>query len=88
MSSSDSAYGAFGGPGYCCNVCANDTEKLCCPNGGGPGGDDMRLDRPAPDSHSFLSQNICPACIAAGSCSSGGLQLDNIQTDGPKVRLG
>ena len=93
-----SRHRAFGGIGFCCteHTPGDPASVLCCPGDGyttyrdnefcHEGTVELQPSATPGTQENFLRENVCPACLLDGTCSPGTLQLDNVQTQGPKVR--
>jgi hypothetical protein len=93
-----SRHRAFGGIGFCCteHTPGDPASVLCCPGDGNTtyldnkfcheGTVELQPSATPGTQENFLRENVCPACLLDGTCSPGTLQLDNVQTQGPKVR--
>ena len=92
--------GVFGGEEYCCRMCdgiappappapEGSAGKLCCPSAKGSNDGNYVVLDPPDESDGWLKENVCPACLDAGTCSvAPSIHLDNIQTQGSPVRSG
>ncbi len=74
------AHSAFGGHHYCCSVGHDPTDtycppgKICCPSKDSNGNDSIfNLEY-----NDYYAANVCPACIASGTCTSS-LKMSRIQ---------
>ena len=76
--------GAFGGFEFCCRPLVTCNDKFCCPGDGRSYSEDTCCSSGEVEltQANFLQENKCPP---SGS-GAGSIRLENVQTQGPKVR--